>query len=255
MADLVSVRAKLSRADEHRQVFDRLLGRFLDEDPYSIAFEFDPDTGWHSFRWVVRHNPPLEDFALIEGDFLTNLRGALDYLAWQLVLAAGNQPTIRTAFPAVIKPQHWASAVGDRLAGIDSAWIAEIEKLQPYHRPQRPELHPLALIDHLNNINKHRTLPVTLMLAQEWRCTINTEPMPAGGQLRFDSFQDRPIEDGAEHFRFRWEQTRQQLDVDMDEAPFFRVAFSDGLNHDWTNDEAFHWVSRAIALFEPAFPS
>lgn len=255
MADLRGVLAKLRRADEHRQAFDRLLEEFLDKDPYSIAFDFDADTGWNTFRWVVRHDPPLTDFALIEGDFLTNLRGTLDYLVWQLVLASGSQPTEKTAFPVVKESKYWAGAAGGRLSGVDPIWVTEIEKLQPYHGQQRGKLHPLALIDNLNNINKHRTLPATIVDPMRVSFQIDVGTMAAGDQIRHEFFAGEPIEHGAVLMRFMWVQTRQQLNVNVDGDLSFRASFRDGLNHDWTNDEAFDWVSRAVAIFEPAFPS
>ncbi len=59
MPDLTGVRAKLRRADEHRQAYDDLFARFLETQPYSILFEFDPESGWHVFRWLVTSEPPL----------------------------------------------------------------------------------------------------------------------------------------------------------------------------------------------------
>ena len=57
MADLAGVRAKLRRADEHRLAYDELFESYLETHPYSILFEFDPETGWHVFRWVVVNEP------------------------------------------------------------------------------------------------------------------------------------------------------------------------------------------------------
>jgi hypothetical protein len=70
---------------------------------------------------------------------------------------------------------NWASAVGQNLHGVDPAWIGEIERLQPFdpgHAGQRPEIHPLAILDHINNLNKHRLLPATLVTASRVRHTI-----------------------------------------------------------------------------------
>jgi hypothetical protein len=43
----------------------------------------------------VRHDraAPADDLALILGDLLTNLRGALDYLVWELVFEDHGVPT------------------------------------------------------------------------------------------------------------------------------------------------------------------
>ena len=100
MPDLVGVRAKLRRADEHRQAYDELFEHFLATQPYSILFEFDPETGWHIFRWLVTSEPPLEDLSLIFSDIVGNLRSTLDYLVWQLVFLGGRKPGRQSAFPA-----------------------------------------------------------------------------------------------------------------------------------------------------------
>ena len=91
MPDLTGVRAKLRRADEHRQAYDDLFARFLETQPYSILFEFDPESGWHVFRWLVTSEPPLEDLSLIFSDILGNLRSTLDYLVWQPVMLGGRK--------------------------------------------------------------------------------------------------------------------------------------------------------------------
>ena len=54
MPDLAGVRAKLRRADEHRQAYDDLFESYLATHPYSILFEFDPESGWHVFP-LARH--------------------------------------------------------------------------------------------------------------------------------------------------------------------------------------------------------
>ena len=50
MADLSGVRAKLEWAAEHRRAYDALFESYLASHPYSIGFEFDPGTGWQTFR-------------------------------------------------------------------------------------------------------------------------------------------------------------------------------------------------------------
>ena len=119
-------------------------------------------------RWKQQApvDPPLEQFALVYGDMLYNLRACLDYIVWQLVEVNGVTPTKFTSFPCVRDSVNWASAVGSNLMGVDPAWISEIARLQPFdpsHAGKRPEIHPLAVLDHVNNLNKHRLLPATLV--------------------------------------------------------------------------------------------
>jgi hypothetical protein len=253
MADLDGVRAKFGRACKHADDFDSLLSAYVEADSYEVTFKFEPETGWHHFNWKVNAQPPGEQFALIFGDMLYNLRASLDYIAWQLVLLAGSDPTDHTAFPAAKTAHGWASAKG-QVAGIEERWVTEIDNLQPYKRADRPEIHPLAILDYVNNIHKHRLLVPALMTAEVWTFGMPVEALPTGSKIDFRSSHEQPMRDGAELFRFRVE-TGEELNVDMDEKPPLRVAFRDGLNFDWKNRDLIEWVGGAIAVFEPAFSS
>ena len=61
MADLTGVRAKLRRADEHRQAYDDLFESYLETQPYSILFEFDPETGCERFESQDYLDRPVEN--------------------------------------------------------------------------------------------------------------------------------------------------------------------------------------------------
>src|SRR5947209_8187339 len=54
-------------------------------EPYSVAWQPDPEPDWHQARLKVRHDPPLR-LGLIFGDVIHNLRSALDNLVCQLAL-------------------------------------------------------------------------------------------------------------------------------------------------------------------------
>lgn len=157
--------------------------------------------GWYRLRWKLQAPlPPLEQFALIFGDMLYNLRASLDYIVWQLVEVNGATLDWRTAFPCIKNSVNWASAVGQNLRGVDPAWIREIERLQrfdPGHTGQRPEIHPLAILDHVNNLNKHRLLPATLVTASRVRHTIK---LP----------EDHPGVRGEHHFYWRRDRRRRR---------------------------------------------
>lgn len=252
---LAPVRAKLRRANEHRQAFHDLVADYLDPNPYSLSVQYDPETGWHDLIWHVDGAPiPSDDFALIFGDFLTNLRATLDYLVWQLVLVNGGTPTDHTAFPILKKSGGWLAVCGNQLRGVNQTWIDEIEKLQPYNGGSRPEIHPLAILDATNNVNKHRVLPVGVTSLDEFKSWINVEPMAAGDNLDHQMF-DLPIEEGAKALTFRWRQTGDRLDVDVDPDPSVLISFPDGLGYPWTQDWLYEQITKIVTIFEPAFPS
>jgi len=252
MADLAGVRAKLRRAGEHLEAFDTLFEQFVRTEPYSITFEFDPETGWHTFRWCVEGEPPLEEMALIFADILGNLRTTLDYLVWQLVLAGGSRPGRRTAFPVVKREKDWAVQGGSALKGVAEEWAGLIEAMQPFQRFDAPEVHPLAILEHMNNIAKHRFLPLAILTADEFGYLVNVADLPAGETFESRDFLDAPIVDGAELARFRSESHRQ-IAVQVNQRPRFRLTFRDGLEIGWTPAGLVEWVREAVAQFEPAF--
>jgi hypothetical protein len=251
MADLSGVLAKLERADEHRQEYEDILEAFLESQPYSIFTEYDPKTGWHVLRWHVMTEPPLERLALLFGDMISNLRTTLDYLVWQLVLVGGSRPGRRTGFPVVRREKDWEVQSRAALRGVAPEWVEEIELRQPFHRPDHAAFHPLAILDHVNNLNKHRFLPPAVLSVEELNVLINLQPV-AGEALETQDQVNRAIVPGAELARFRVE-SREYLDVVSNQPPRVRLAFDDGLEYDWHPLELVEWVRETIASFEPAF--
>jgi hypothetical protein len=252
MADLAGVRAKLRRADELRQAYDELFGAYLESDPYAIIFEFDPASGWHTFRWSVDSEPPLEDLALIFSDILGNVRSTLDYLVWQLVFTGGRKPGRQTAFPIVKRAKDWPVQGGAALRGVPQEWAELIEAMQPFQREDRPDLHPLAILEHVNNLSKHRFLPAAVLTADSFSYLINIAGVPEDETFESRDFLELPIVDGGELARFR-AKSRSQIAVHVNENPRFRITFKDGIDIEWTAFELIEWVREAVAQFEAAF--
>src|SRR5664279_2384307 len=90
------VRLKLVRAEQHLEAILELLSGFRYGD-CEIVPEEDPETNLGLLR--VRLPTPPQMLVVIIGDLLFNVRCALDYLIWQLVLANGETPTRSNSFP------------------------------------------------------------------------------------------------------------------------------------------------------------
>jgi hypothetical protein len=92
------IRAKLERAEKHISDVDAAIRVFFESRPYVIVAKQDQKTGdYVSYVESVRDVPV--NVPLIAGDAIHNIRSALDHLAWQLVLSAGNTPGQSTSFP------------------------------------------------------------------------------------------------------------------------------------------------------------
>ena len=92
---------------------------------------------------------------------------------------------------------------GSALRGVPDESAALIEQLQPFRRLDRPDLHPLAILEHVNNLTKHRFLPAAVLTADSFGYLINVGGVPPGETFESMDFLDRPIADGAELARFR----------------------------------------------------
>ena len=239
----------------HADAFDVLGKNLVNSHPSRLTGQMESDD-WYRLRWKLQDPlPPLEQFAS-SSVICSTTSASPDYVVWQLIEVNGATADWRTAIPCVKNSVNWASAVGQNLPGVDPAWVKETERLQPFdpgHAGQRPEIHPLAILDQVNNLNKHRLLPAMLVTASRVRHTIKL-PEDHPGVRGEHHFTGGVIEDGAEHFRARVTPP-VDFSVIVDKDSTFRISFRDGLGRDWRNRELIEWVRTAIAVFEPAFPA
>ncbi|MFD6356632.1 hypothetical protein [Nocardia tengchongensis] len=113
--------------------------------------------------------PPTEEWGLVVGDILTNLRHSLDHALFGHITARHPNLTERERqkiqYPAVKEPTKWREQE-KRYADPTDPWVAApvwavIEANQPFHIPD-PSLHQLYLLSKLAGQDKHRTLHVVV---------------------------------------------------------------------------------------------
>lgn len=152
-----SVTARLDHAKLHLDLLYAECNGYIRSNPGEMVP--NPDSEPNNPTFVYRQREPVPPrISLLVGDCLQNLRSAFDYLIWELVLAAGNEPTKRNMFPVCLSCESLEDAKrGKRLQGIVDRSEALIDELQPCAYVQ-PAQHWLAILDDLCNINKHRRL-------------------------------------------------------------------------------------------------
>jgi hypothetical protein len=174
---------KVERANIHLEFFrERVEALIKQHDLYGIDTKDDPQTGQVIIYGEAFVEPLSEEWGTIIGDVVHNLRSTLDHLVWQLTLANGHMP------PAVIPRKRsdldyrwrqigfpiysfdprkrypsgrrisWRWQPPDGLWGVRPALRTEFQRLQPFYRRKKPDRHPLAVLDELWNIDKHRHL-------------------------------------------------------------------------------------------------
>ena len=154
----------------------------LNHDHADVSFiQFGRDGEWH-----VASIEPIPDFpmglSLIAGDMFANLRDTLGHLVWQLVLREGNEPQQTNNFPIITCESYFMKAVKtlpkknekrSPLYGLTvngDAW-AIIERAQPWYRGKlygyEAKRDILATLSLMSNINKHRTVLISLALPDQ----------------------------------------------------------------------------------------
>lgn len=113
-------------------------------------------------RWNRTEEPIL---SVIAGDYIHNLRSALDYVVTALVDASQEDLVQKHQFPIYFEQERYRRAVGTASKARSGGplqrvrhGLSLIEKFQPYHSKPDPYFHPLAQLHRLSNADKHRHL-------------------------------------------------------------------------------------------------
>lgn len=137
---LAGVGAKLERARAHLEDLNAEMVAFLNRKPYWFEFERGGRRAEFVLRAYAQETPPI-GWSTMVGDFLQNVRTALDYLVWELAKAeirrkrsAKTTPYGNTSFPIYLKRKAF---IGDGLKKIQDLAPhpqAIIAEMQPYNR-------------------------------------------------------------------------------------------------------------------------
>lgn len=243
IANLTGVRAKLGRANVHLNALQDELGRLSHEYADIKLMQFGRDGQWD----VVSANPipdfPIE-LSLIAGDLFTNLRDTLDHLVWQLILREGNEPGQTNDFPIITSESYFMKAVKlpskktekrSPLYGLPvdgDAWTI-IEQAQPWYRGKangyeaRKDI--LATLALMSNINKHRTVLMSLAIPDQPRLVQIIRWTPANVQpieIILPTWGPLSHEHSTELARYRFP-TDTSISMYMDERLAIGPSFGD----------------------------
>jgi hypothetical protein len=133
-ADVSGVLVKIDRARAHLDDFDAQARLITEACRRAIIRERDEQRSEHVFRFGrVPAVPPV--LSAIIGDAIHNLRVSLDHLAWQLVIATGNQPNKNTSFPILrtaATPDRWGRTRPQISPGVPEPAGEILDEVQPY---------------------------------------------------------------------------------------------------------------------------
>src|SRR5438552_626830 len=159
-AALDGAKLKVVRATEHLKSFNEEAWRYVSAEPYEVVLQRNQD--YISVKGVITTEPPPA-LACIIGDFVTNLRASLDYVAWELAAKTGSALSDGQkrgiTFPIAADQAGFSKTNGtadhlQRICGVPAAAIGVIESVQPYHAGYEA----LSSLDYLVRTDKHRML-------------------------------------------------------------------------------------------------
>jgi hypothetical protein len=154
---LAGVRAKIERANEHISDLESRFGAFRDTEPYRLRTKKDANTGEIIYYVEIRSDIP-EQFSVIAGESLSQLRSSLDHLTWQLIEANGNVPR-RPYFPICETAAKYEANSRAMVEGVSAEVIGLMDAIQPYQGGYAGDFWKLH---ELNNVDKHRRLLVPI---------------------------------------------------------------------------------------------
>jgi hypothetical protein len=148
---------KIERARTHLSSLDSEVTQFGNGTPYPVVTDRD-EAGNTVAKVLVAEQPPPR-MAAIVGDIVHNLRSALDYVAWQLVDANRGNPGKHTSYPICSTPEKFELSGRAALYRATESAILAVRTSQPF-TVDPPDTHPLAILEELDNHDKHRLLHV-----------------------------------------------------------------------------------------------
>jgi hypothetical protein len=180
--ELQGVREKIKRSEENLAAFYIELVNWWNSEPHGTFFGTDPETGkWKLSIIELRSFPPRIRLGVIAGDCVHNTRSALDHLAYEVAKHDLGHEFNRAFFPIYRDGAEYRRDMQTRyesgrkrrgrlawLNRLDPENRARICRAQPYQGGQDADSHPLAILNALSNIDKHRTINVVIPDVAEW---------------------------------------------------------------------------------------
>lgn len=264
-SSLAGAELKLNRAREHVTSLEAEIRSFGRRHPQPVRLTLRDDPSPQLIPVMVeevRHPDPV--MGAIVGDALHNFRSALDYVAWELV-RQGSQPERREdepsaeqiGFPIIGRPsrsglepeEYLARTLIHKVPGIQNVHETIVRSHQPYRRRNLAERHPLALLQKLSNVDKHREVRPVLWAPTQWR--LHVEP-PADCQVvgvKMGPDAGYPLRVGAEVFYITVVDKSACSGLDVSPDATFTVAFQERLGFDEPVGafEILDWIANEVA--------
>lgn len=225
MSQAAEVRLKFGRSRHHAAELEGVIRDYVGREPFTVYTEEDQASGDLVYRVKVKESPPTE-MSLLLGDAIHNTRSALDYLAWQLVIAGGGTPGTGTQFPISESQAKFNRNFRENLRGSSQAAVAAVQALKPFSGGDERfwRLHRLDIAD------KHHLLVAVGAAHHSVNVSIDVPGMGAVVLGLKPADRAYPLQDGTEVFRVM-QAARESAEQGTGGAQSFNfdVAFGEGV--------------------------
>jgi hypothetical protein len=158
---------------------------YLAEKPVTVSLTYDTRRHDYVHTAIVTQPPPRKTSPLV-GELAHTLRAALDNMVTSAAVANVGLPLPkheRPAMPVCLDESRWDAARRSRLIDLSLEAQAAIRSLQPFmllekvdkQWHEKPDRHPLYLLDELWNRDKHHAPRVAVVTLRRGRFNFNQE--------------------------------------------------------------------------------
>ncbi|MBS1694501.1 MAG: hypothetical protein JST91_19980 [Actinobacteria bacterium] len=141
--------------------------------------EYTSRTTWA--EWVLESDLDYTESALLMGDFIHNLRAALDHAVWAITPQhiQKTRPT-EVAFPLHSTEKRYSAWAKKREDWYGPVVFEVLRSSQPFNAVGTGKLHPLHILQFLSNTDKHQLLNIVANNQVDMG-GVSVDPEPLGG--------------------------------------------------------------------------
>ncbi len=151
------LKLKLSRARKHLRHLRRVVGRYEASNPWTLRRQENGDGSYYLYSLELVDAPPT--ILLLADEAVHHLRSVLDHLVCASVAAIGKKVESQSFPIRTEKPRGKGVAIYDAcLVDVPDSVRTLIDDVQPHHRGNAANSHPLAILARLDNRFKHTSL-------------------------------------------------------------------------------------------------
>jgi hypothetical protein len=202
LKEFKSARSRLDRAKEHGEKLAKLWNEIPNKDFFRLRSRAAPDGSGYLFVEGVKPLP--DEFSLLLGELLYQLRSALDACVYQATIYATKQDPPpdegQLEFPICSNSADFEKQARRRLSKLKKSTRGAIEKVQPYNMPNlSPEKmvtnfnRSLQILNDLARKDRHRKLHVV----GAWPMKVHPKfVLPFGREVDVDRYEGRSSSGG-----------------------------------------------------------